>query len=66
MWTGPKYHLVELLARDLVQDAEKAARLRNLFLINVMAGNVKAQYIERFKGCCALIDDLTYLSVPRV
>ena len=35
-------------------------------MINVMAVNVRAQYVERFKGCCMLIDDLTYLTPPRV
>lgn len=48
MWTGQRFHPTEFLARDLVREAEKAARLRNLFMINVMAVNVGAQYIEKF------------------
>jgi hypothetical protein len=66
MWTGPQFHRVELLARDLVKDADKASRVLNQFLINVMAVTVRAQYIDRFKGCCMLIDDLTFLTLPRV
>ena len=66
MWTGPQFHRTELQARDLVKDAERAGRVRNQFLIKVMAVNVRAKYIEHFNGCCMLIDDLTYLTPPRV
>jgi hypothetical protein len=31
-----------------------------------MALNTNASYIDKFRGCCLQIDDIVYLTTPRV
>jgi hypothetical protein len=31
-----------------------------------MALNASAHYIDKFRGCCLQIDDIVYLTTPRV